>query len=239
MDNPQQPPAQPPANAQQPPAGGGRGAAPQQPPGGGRGGAPQAPPVDAKYNWPSTPRTVVGTRVKRLDGPDKVTGRAKYTFDITRPGMLYGRAVRSPYPRARVVSIDFSAAERVPGFKSSLIVRDPKDPKTNVVMFQGDEIAAVVADTEEHAIDAARAVKVEYEPLPAVISVESALAGRAPEGVFPNGNVRAANTRRSGRSSRRDSRPRRTRSSRPTRRTSSRTPAWKRTARCASGTATS
>jgi xanthine dehydrogenase YagR molybdenum-binding subunit len=164
----------------------------------GRGNQPQAPPVDPKYNWPSTPRTVVGTRVKRLDGPDKVTGRAKYTFDVSRPGMLYGRAVRSPYPHARVVSIDFSAAERVPGFKASLIVRDPKDTKTNVVLFQGDEVAAVAADTEEHAIDAARAVKVEYEPLPAVISVDSALAGRAPEGVFPNGNVRQANTAEAG-----------------------------------------
>jgi xanthine dehydrogenase YagR molybdenum-binding subunit len=182
------------ANQQQPP----QQAPPPQPQGGGRGGAPQQPPVDPKYNWPATPRTVVGTRVKRLDGPDKVSGRAKYTFDVTRPRMLYGRAVRSPYPRARVVSIDFSAAERVPGFKTSLVIRDPKDPKTNVVMYQGDEVAAVAADTEEHAIDAARAVKVEYEPLPSVISVESALAGRAPEGVFPNGNVRAANTQEVG-----------------------------------------
>ena len=141
---------------------------------------------------------MVGTRVKRIDGPDKVSGRAKYTFDIKRPGMLYARAIRSPYPRAKVVSIDFSAAERVPGFKASHIVRDPKDPKTNVVMYQGDEIAAVAADTEEHALDAARAVKVEYEALPSVISVESALAGRAPEGVFPNGNVRQANTQEIG-----------------------------------------
>ncbi len=183
---PQNPPAQPPANAQQPPAGGGRG------------GAPQAPPVDPKYNWPSTPKTVVGTRVKRLDGPDKVSGRAKYTFDVKRPGMLYGRAVRSPYPRAKVVSIDFSAAQRVPGFKASLVIRDPKDDKTNVVLYQGDEIAAVAADTEEHSIDAARAVKVAYEVLPAVISVESALAGRAPEGVFPSGNVRQGNAQEVG-----------------------------------------
>jgi xanthine dehydrogenase YagR molybdenum-binding subunit len=189
------------ANArQQPPAGqppsppqGGRGAAPQgqQQQGGGRGNqAPPPPPVDPKYNWPSTPRTVVSTRVKRLDGPDKVSGRAKYTFDVKRPRMLYGRAVRSPYPHARVVSIDFSAAEKVPGFKTSLVIRDPKDPKASVVLYQGDEVAAIAADTEEHAIDAARAVKVEYDVLPAVISVESALAGRAPEGVFPNGNVR-------------------------------------------------
>jgi xanthine dehydrogenase YagR molybdenum-binding subunit len=164
---------------------------------GGRGGAPQAPPVDPKYNWTSTPRTVVGTRVKRLDGPDKVSGRAKYTFDVTRPGMLYGRIVRSPYPHAKVVSVDVSGAQNVKGFKTSLLVRDPKDDKTNVVMYQGDEIAAVVADTEEHAIDAARAVKVQYEPMPAVISVDSVLAGRAPE-VFTPSNVRPATTAEAG-----------------------------------------
>ncbi|HEX4567598.1 MAG TPA: hypothetical protein VH138_13260, partial [Vicinamibacterales bacterium] len=113
----------------------------------GRGGAPQAPPVDPKYNWTSTPRTVVGTRVKRLDGPDKVSGRAKYTFDVTRPGMLYGRIIRSPYPHAKVVSVDLSGAQNVKGFKAALLVRDPKDDKTNVVMYQGDEVAAVVADT--------------------------------------------------------------------------------------------
>ena len=164
---------------------------------GGRGGAPQAPPVDPKYNWSSTPKTVVGTRVKRLDGPDKVSGRAKYTFDIKRPGMLYARVVRSPYPHARVVSVDLSGAERVPGFKTALIHRDPKDPKTAIVMYQGDEIAAVAADTEEHAIDAARAVKVQYEPMPAVISVDSALAGRAPE-VFTPANVRQGQAQEAG-----------------------------------------
>jgi xanthine dehydrogenase YagR molybdenum-binding subunit len=163
----------------------------------GRGGAPQAPPVDPKYNWTSTPRTVVGSRVKRLDGPDKVSGRAKYTFDVARPGMLYGRIIRSPYPHAKVVSIDLSPAQQIKGFKTALIVRDPKDDKTNVLMYQGDEVAAVVADTEEHAIDAARAVKVQYEPLPAVISVDAALAGRAPE-VFTGGNVRPGQTQQAG-----------------------------------------
>jgi xanthine dehydrogenase YagR molybdenum-binding subunit len=163
----------------------------------GRGGAPQAPPVDPKYKWSSTPSAVVGTSVKRLDGPDKVSGRAKYTFDVARPGMLYGRIIRSPYPHARVVSIDLAPAQQVKGFKTALINRDPKDAKTAVVMYQGDEVAAVAADTEEHAIDAARAVKVEYEPLPAVISVDSALAGRAPE-VFQPANVRDGRTDESG-----------------------------------------
>jgi xanthine dehydrogenase YagR molybdenum-binding subunit len=153
----------------------------------GRGNRPQPPPVDPKYQWSKTP-TVVGTRVKRLDGPDKVSGRAKYTFDIDRPGMLYGRIVRSPYPHARVVSVDLSAAQRVPGFKTALTYINLTDPKTSVVMYQGDEVAAVAADTEEHALDAARAVKVTYEPLPSVISVDAALAGQAPE-VFEGGNV--------------------------------------------------
>jgi xanthine dehydrogenase YagR molybdenum-binding subunit len=165
-------------------------------PQGGRGGAPQAPPVDPKYNWPKTP-SVVGKRVKRIDGPDKVSGRAKYTFDVTRPGMLYARIIRSPYPHARVLSIDLAPAKQVPGFKGALIHRDPADQKTNVVMYQGDEIAAVVADTEEHAIDAARAVKVEYDVLPAVISVQDALAGTAPQ-VFNGGNVRQGRTDETG-----------------------------------------
>ncbi|HEY3885271.1 MAG TPA: xanthine dehydrogenase family protein molybdopterin-binding subunit [Vicinamibacterales bacterium] len=159
-------------------------------------GAPQLPPVDPKYKWSPEP-TVVGTRVTRLDGPDKASGRAKYTFDMTRPGMLYGRIVRSPYPHARIVSVDLSGAQRVPGFKTALIYRDPADTKTNVLMYQGDEVAAVAADTEEHAIDAARAVKVEHEPLPAVISVDAALRGQAPE-VFDPSDVRQGRTQEEG-----------------------------------------
>jgi xanthine dehydrogenase YagR molybdenum-binding subunit len=169
---------------------------PQAPQGRGRGGAPQPPQADPRYQWSSKP-AVVGTRVKRLDGPDKVSGRAKYTFDISRPGMLYARAVRSPYPHARVVSVDLSGAQKVKGFKTALLIRDPADQKTNVVMYQGDEVAAVVADTEEHAIDAARAVKVEYDVLPPVISVDAALAGTAPQ-VFTPSNVRVGQTQETG-----------------------------------------
>ena len=94
--------------------------------------------------------------------------------------MLYGKIVRSPHPHARIVSVDMSAAEKAPGVKTTLLWRDPKETQRNVVMYQGDEIAAVAADTEEHAIDAARLVKVEYEVLPAVIQVDQALAGTAP-----------------------------------------------------------
>jgi len=169
-------------------------ARPLQPPPPGRGGAAPAP-ADPKFAWPAD-RTVLGSHVKRLDGPDKVTGRARYTFDITRPGMLYGRIVRSPHPHARVVSVDLAAAQRAPGVKAALVWKDPADPN-NRVMFQGDEVAAVAADTEEHAIDAARLITVEYEVLPHLTVVEQALSGTAPA-VFTNGNVRPGQTQETG-----------------------------------------
>jgi len=198
------------APAPQPQGGGRGGQAPApQAQGGGRGG-PQAPPADPKYHW-APPHSSIGTHVKRLDGPDKVTGRARYTFDINRPGMLYGRIVRSPYPHARIVSVDMSAAQKAPGVKATHLWRDPANTqRSSIVMFQGDEIAGVAADTEEHAIDAARLVKVEFEVLPAVIQVDQALAGNAPP-VFaasgpaldttpgtPRSNVRQGQTQETG-----------------------------------------
>jgi xanthine dehydrogenase YagR molybdenum-binding subunit len=163
--------------------------------GGGRGGqTPQA--ADPHFAWPAT-RTVLGTSVKRLDGPEKVTGRAKYTFDINRPGMLYARMVRSPHPHARIVSVDLTAAKRAPGVKAALLLKDPASGPNVRVMFQGDEIAAVAADTEERAIDAARLVKVEYEVLPHLTVVEQGLAGKAPE-IFAKGNVRQGQAQEAG-----------------------------------------
>jgi xanthine dehydrogenase YagR molybdenum-binding subunit len=174
-------------------------ASPKQPQaqGGGRGNQPPPPPpADPKYNW-TPPHATIGTHVKRLDGPDKVTGRARYTFDINRPGMLYGRIVRSPHPHARIVSVDLSAAQKAPGVKATLLWRDPANQQRNTVMYQGDEIAAVAADTEERAIDAARLVKVEYEVLPHVVVVDQALAGVAPV-VFTGGNVKTGTAQETG-----------------------------------------
>ena len=76
----------------------------------------------ADYKWPEAEkRTHLGKRVSRIDGPDKVSGRAKYTYDINRPGMLYGKVVRSKYPHAKIVSIDTSAAEKMPGHSSGMV----------------------------------------------------------------------------------------------------------------------
>jgi xanthine dehydrogenase YagR molybdenum-binding subunit len=111
--------------------------------------------------------------------------------------MLYGRIVRSPYPHARVVSVDISPALNMPGVKTALVWRDPANSQNDKVMFQGDEVAAVAADTEEHAIDAARAIQVKYEVLPHVTSEEKALSGSAPE-VFKGGNVRRTPPQQTG-----------------------------------------
>jgi xanthine dehydrogenase YagR molybdenum-binding subunit len=146
----------------------------------------------AKYAWPAKP-TLLSTSVKRLDGPDKVTGRARYTYDINRPGMIYGVMVRSPHPHARIVSIDLSAAQAAPGVKAVLNAKEPGAK----VMYQGDPVAAVAADTEERARDAARLVKVEYERLPHLSSEAAAMAADAPA-VFTNGNTRKANAEEVG-----------------------------------------
>ena len=164
-------------------------------------GAAAQPPLAASRSEVlagRTPQTRARHAVKRLDGPDKVTGRAKYTFDVNRPGMLYGRIVRSPHPHARIVSIDLSAAQRAPGVKAALMWRDPANAQRNTVMFQGDEVAAVAADTEERAIDAARLVKVEYEVLPHVISRRSGALRQAPAVFQPAATCERAQTQETG-----------------------------------------
>ena len=79
------------------------------------------PAKHEKYPWPEKP-VLLGTRVPRLDGSLKATGRAKYAYDINRPGMLHGRILRSPHPRARIVSMDLSPAEKAPGVKAVMPV---------------------------------------------------------------------------------------------------------------------
>src|SRR5215831_5485497 len=116
-----------------------------------------------KYTWPAAEqRSLIGKRVSRVDGPDKVSGRAKYTYDVHRPGMLYGKVVRCPYPHAKVVSIDTSAAEKMPGVAAVHIIQD----KDSEIQWAGDDIVVVAAVDEPTASDAARAIKVEYQPLP-------------------------------------------------------------------------
>lgn len=132
----------------------------------------------AEYKWPDADkRTHIGKRISRIDGPHKVSGRAKYSFDINRPGMLFGKIVRSPYAHARVKSIDTSAAEAMPGVKAIHIMAQPGTP-TDELKWAGASIVALAAIDEPTAEDAARAIKVVYEVLPhLVIDTDTKAAG--------------------------------------------------------------
>jgi xanthine dehydrogenase YagR molybdenum-binding subunit len=118
----------------------------------------------------------------------KARGAAKYSYDIIRPGMLYGRLLNSPHPHARVRSIDLSAAQKLPGVRAALALKDTSNPDTSKVFYQGEEVAAVAATTEEIAEDALKLIKVDYEVLPHLATVEQAQRPEAPQ-VFPKGNV--------------------------------------------------
>ena len=115
----------------------------------------------AKVDWPAADkRTLIGKRIDRIDGPLKATGAAKYSYDINRPGMLWARAVTSPYAHAEVTSIDTRAAEALPGVKG--VWRDTEKE----VRYAGEIVAAVAAETEEIAQEAATRIRVQYKPLP-------------------------------------------------------------------------
>jgi xanthine dehydrogenase YagR molybdenum-binding subunit len=154
--------------------------------------APPRPPQHEKYPWPAEP-TLVGKRIQRLDGPAKVTGQAKYSYDINRPGGLHGRILRSPHPHARIVAIDLTVAQKAPGVKAVMAVLQPGAK----VMFQGEEVAALAAATEEQADDALRLIKVQYEVLPHIATVALATRDGAAQ-VFKDGNVKAGDTEEAG-----------------------------------------
>ncbi|TMD69405.1 MAG: hypothetical protein E6I97_21440, partial [Chloroflexi bacterium] len=129
----------------------------------------------------STMRKTIGTSLPRQDGPDKVTGRARYAGDQASPGMLTARLVTSPYAHARILNIDTSTALSLPGvvavFTSDTLGMTQTDPFSRAqtplaqqeVVWCGHPVAIVVGETEASAEDGADAVEVDYDPLPVVI----------------------------------------------------------------------
>lgn len=129
----------------------------------------------------------LGADTPQVTARAKVLGRAMYAGDIKHAGMLHGKILRSPYPHARIVSIDTSAARALPGVKAVLTGADA--PATlwgvhhkeravlarDVVRYCGEEVAAVAAATDEIARDALDLIRVEYEELPAILSTEEAM----------------------------------------------------------------
>jgi len=133
----------------------------------------------------------IGKATARKDALDIVTGKAAFIDDVKRPGMLYGKVLRSPYPHARIVEIDTSGAEALPGVKAVLTYKNVPDWKTGIprhvrvldrkVRYVGDAVALVAAETEETAWEALGRIKVVYEKLPAVYDVEEAVQPDAPQ----------------------------------------------------------
>src|SRR5437899_2859484 len=97
-------------------------------------------------SWPKK-RRLIGGKFSRLDGPEKSTGRAKYSFDINRPGMLFAQMLRCPHAHAKVKAIDTAAAEQLPGVRAVHIIAKPGTE----LFYAGDEVLALAADTEGHA----------------------------------------------------------------------------------------
>ncbi len=155
-----------------------------------------------KYN-------ILNTHTHNIDGVAKVTGRAQYTFDITRPGMLYGKILRSPHPHAKIKNIDYSKALELSGVMGVVTGKDTLGVKQGIwrrynelcdeqilplekVRYIGEPVAAVAAVTEEIAEQALDLIEVDYEVLTGVYDAMEAIKKEAPqihEGVERNINV--------------------------------------------------
>jgi xanthine dehydrogenase YagR molybdenum-binding subunit len=121
----------------------------------------------SQYSWPDpATRPLLGKSISRVDGPAKVSGKAKYSFDYNPQGLLAGTILRCPYAHARITSIDTSAAEKMPGVKAVVVIQKPGTE----IFWVGDEIVGVAAVDEGTVDDALRAIKVEYEVLPHFVS---------------------------------------------------------------------
>src|SRR5688572_16358750 len=152
---------------------------------------------------PNAELRVIGKPVNRVDAVPKVTGKARYTYDVQLPGMLYARIVSSTVPHARIKSIDTSAAEASPGVKAIHILdrvlsiaqlRDPgaeANERYPLVRYNGQPIAAVAATSMRAAKAAAKLVRIEYERLPHATTLEAAMRDDAPV-VFPGPTEQAA-----------------------------------------------
>ena len=140
------------------------------------------------------PLRIVGQPVPRVDALEKVTGRARYVSDLTVPGMAHAKVLRSPYAHARVRRVDLTRARARAGVFAALCgadltwcdpyygpaYRDRPVLAIDVARYEGEPVAAVAAADEATAEEALELIDVDYEPLPAVMTLEEALAASAP-----------------------------------------------------------
>jgi CO/xanthine dehydrogenase Mo-binding subunit/aerobic-type carbon monoxide dehydrogenase small subunit (CoxS/CutS family) len=157
--------------------------------------SPQDPVARAKPALGAAgPLRVVGKSVRRTDALEKVTGRARYLSDMEMAGMAHARLLRSPYPHARIGRIDVSRARALPGVYAVLTgadltwcepyfgpaLRDRPILAVDVARYEGEPVVAVAAVDEATAVEALDLVEIDYQDLPAVMTIEEALAPGAP-----------------------------------------------------------
>ena len=140
----------------------------------------------------TTTTRAIGQSVVRGEGPDKVTGKSVYAADVTLPGMLWGKALRSPFPTPASSALTRSRRKAVPGVHAVITAADLPDSLVgrrlrdmpvlarDVVRFVGEKVAAVAAETEEAVEEALLLIDVEYEELPAVFDAHEAMEQDAP-----------------------------------------------------------
>ena len=134
----------------------------------------------------------IGNYVPMIDGPEKVSGRAKYTADILAPGQLAGRIYRSPYSHGEIVEVDVSEALKLPGVRAIVtgadcdktfgvlpIARSEHPLARDRVRYRGEPVAAVAADDDQTAREALRRIKFTVRELPAYYTAKAALAPNA------------------------------------------------------------
>jgi len=145
-----------------------------------------------------TPLAIVGRRAPRVDALEKVTGRARYTVDIKRPGMLHAAILRAPIAHGRLTRLDLAPARAIPGVRVAIaradipaIALDEGELFDPTVRYAGQPVAVVCADTAEIARRAVAAIAAEYRGEPHAVTIRDALAANAPR-VQPGGNLHGA-----------------------------------------------
>jgi xanthine dehydrogenase YagR molybdenum-binding subunit len=129
-----------------------------------------------EYSWPSKEKSqAIGKRVKRLDGMEKSTGKAKYTYDVNLKNQLIAKALGCPHASCTIKSIDTSAAEKVKGVVAVRAIRKPDDE----ILWEGDLLACVVGETEGAVAEGLAAVKLDFEPLEVFVNEEDLAAAEA------------------------------------------------------------
>lgn len=155
-------------------------------------------PVEKLKDWDDNSKLkVIGKKIPRIDGYEKVSGGAEYTFDKTLPNMAFARTLRSPHAHANIKKIDTSKAEKLPGVLAIIHSQNTSEIPwywstsrlfDTHLRFVGDEVACVAAESEVIANQALQMIEVEYEILPHVIDAGKAMKEEAPK-LFDWGNI--------------------------------------------------